>query len=123
VQYGFLWLLRRPMHAVFDTRRGTLTFEALFPGVDRSSAMAADLRALVASRSTRGQLAHKRLDLRRARVSCGVGNGGWSLSVHIRGGNHEYAVSRVLNLINDLVLRLQEAYPDYLVERFGMPTE
>jgi hypothetical protein len=123
VRYDFLWLLRRPMHAVFDPRRGTLRFEALFPDVDRSSGMIADLGALVASRSTRQQLPHKRVDRRRARVTCGVRDGHWSLAVHIRGANHGFAVSRVLNLINDLVLRLQEAYPDYLVERFGMSAE
>jgi hypothetical protein len=123
VRYDFLWLLRRPMHAVFDPRRGTLTFDSLFPGVDPKSALAADLGALVAARTARGQLAHKRVDRRRARVSCVVRHGHWSLTMHIRGANDEYAASRALNLINDLVLRLQEAYPEYLIERFGMSAE
>jgi hypothetical protein len=123
LNYHFLWLLRRPMHAVFDARRGALTFPALFPGVGASSAMAAGLTAVVASRSTRALPAHKRIDARRARVSCAVRNGAWSLAVQIRGANHQYAVRHALNLINELFLSLRQTYPDYLIERFGMSTE
>ena len=108
VEYQFLWLLRRPMHAVFDPRRGVLTFPALFPGAGATSAMAAELRALVAARSSADQPAHKRLDARRARVACAVRKGDWSLSVEIRGANHEYAVRHALNLINELFLALHD---------------
>jgi hypothetical protein len=123
VVYQFLWLLRRPMHAVFDTRRGALTFPALLPGVDGSSELASRLKAIVATRSKREQPAHKRLDARRARVSCAVRNGDWSLAVQIRGANHAYAVRNMLNLINELFLSLREKDPDYLIERFGMSSE
>ena len=40
-RYEFLWLLRRPMRAVFDARRGVLTFAPLFPGVQAGSALVA----------------------------------------------------------------------------------
>jgi hypothetical protein len=123
VDYQFLWLLRRPMTAVFEPRRGVLTFPALFPGVDASSAMVAGLRSLVAGRSRRDQPAHKRLDARRARVSCAVRKGDCSLAVQIRGANHEYAVRAVLNLANELFVSLHDEYPEYLIERFGLSTE
>ncbi len=123
VEYRFMWLLRRPMHAVFDPRRGMLTFATLFPGVDASSEMVAGLKALVASRSKTGQPAHKRIDARRARLSCATRKGDWSLSVQIRGANHEYAVRRALNLINELFVSLHDEYQDYLIERFGLSTE
>jgi hypothetical protein len=123
VEYRLLWLLRRPMHAVFDSKRGVLTFAALFPGVQASSDMVTGFRALVAARTARGQPAHKRLDARRARVSCAIRHGDWSLFVRIRGANHEYAVRKALNLINELFLSLHDAYPDYLIERFGLSTE
>jgi hypothetical protein len=111
------------MHAVFDARRSVLTFPVLFPEIDPRSSMAIELRAVVSSRSTRGEPAHKRVDARRARVSCTLRGGHWSLAVQIRGANHEYAVRKALNLINDLFVLLQERYPDYLAERFGMSTE
>jgi hypothetical protein len=123
VEYQFMWLLKRPMRAVFDTRRGVLAFPALFPGAGGEPTMALELKALVAGRTRRDQPAHKRIDARRARLASAVRQGDWSLAVEIRGANHEYAVRHALNLVNELFLVLHASYPDYLVEHFGMSTE
>jgi hypothetical protein len=122
VDYVFLWLLRRPMTATFDARRGVLVFPALFPAVT-TPAMAAELKDLVTQRSTRDQPAHKRIDGRRARFACALRKGTWSLTVTIRGANHDYAVRGALNLINELFLALHTGYPEYLVEHFGASSE
>ncbi len=111
------------MHATFDTARGVLGFPALFPAVEPGSPMARALDALVRSRTERGQPVHKRVDARRARLSSAVRKGHWGLTVEIRGANHRYAVQRALNLINELFLLLHEAYPEYLIERFGLSPE
>lgn len=85
--------------------------------------MARELRSMVLDRMTRAVPDHKRIDRRRARVDVRIPSGDLSLSVRIRGANHEYAVRRVLNLINDMFLLLHASYPDYLTERFGLSTE
>ena len=121
VEYQFLWLTRQPVRAVFDARGRSLRFPALLPGVDM--AVAAQLRSMVASRTRREQPAHKRLDARRARITSTVRNGDFSLIVEIRGANHEYAVTKALNVINELFLALHEGHPEYLAERFGISTE
>ena len=121
VEYRFLWLTRKPVRAMFEPRRGALRFPSLFPGIDRASA--AELRSIVTSRANRDQPAHKRLDSRRARITGTVRGGDFSLAVDIRGGNHAYAVSKALNLINECFLELHEGHPEYLVERFGISTE
>lgn len=118
-----MWLLKRPMRAVFDPRRGVLRFPGLFPAIDATSAMARELKTLVAGRTRNDQPAHKRIDARRARITSAVRLGDWSLAVEIRGANHEYAVRHALNLINELFLALHESYPEYLVAHFGMSTE
>lgn len=123
VAYDFHWLLRPPMRIHLDTRTGTLTAPSLFPGLARKSAMANALDAVVSERSARWQPPHKRLDGRRARLASGVRAGDWTLVVTIRGPNHAYVVRHTLNLINELFLLLQESYPEYLVERFGMSAE
>ena len=123
VEYQFMWLLRRPMHAAFDARRGVLAFPTLFPHVEARSPMAIDLKSLVGSRMRKDQPAHKRLDARRARITCAVRKGDWALAIEVRGANHAYAVRHVLNLINELFLALHASYPEYLVEHFGMSTE
>jgi hypothetical protein len=121
--FDFQWLLGRPMRAVFDARRGSLAFDALFPGLQRSSPAIRGLNAIVATRSSPRQPAHKRLDRRRADVSGAIKGGDWSLVVTVRGRNHAYAVRHALNLVNELFLFLHESYPDYLIERFGLSPE
>jgi hypothetical protein len=121
VEYQFFWLLRRPMRAHYDARRGVLAFPALFPGVEPG--MSAELKGLVAGRAARDQPAHKRLDARRARLASAVRKGDWSLMVTIRGANHDCAVRGALNLINELFLALHQSYPEYLVQHFGLSTE
>jgi hypothetical protein len=85
--------------------------------------MVAALRQIAAARSARHQPAHKRIDARRAVVSCRLSKGHVSVAIAIRGRNHVYAVQHVLNLINELFLELHETYPDYLIEQFGLSTE
>jgi hypothetical protein len=108
---------------VFDPARKTLTFRNLLPAVDRRSAMARDLAALVAGRSARQLPEHKRLDPRRARVSASIRRGEMSLIVTVRGAHHAYAAANALNLVNELFLLLHEQYPDYLIDHFGMSPE
>ena len=120
VDYEFHWLTRRLTRASFD-RRGVLTFPILLP--QASPAIVAAMRALVAARSTRGVPDHKRIDARRARLACAISKGDISVAMEIRGRNHHYAVSKILNLVNEMFVALHEAYPDYLVEHFGISQE
>lgn len=119
----FVWLLRRPMTMTFDPVRAVLQFPRLMPGVGRDPAIVADLETLIAERTGRGVPAHKRVDARRARLSSRVARGDLSMGIAVRGDNHEYALRRLLNLINELFLLLHETYPDYLVAEFGLSTE
>lgn len=121
IAYEFLWLTRRPMRATFDPTRRTLVFPALFPAVD--AAVAATLRSIAGTRTRRELPPHKRLDTRRARISSTTSRGDFGLRVDIRGGNHDYAVGRGLNLINELFVALHERHPEYLIEQFGVSAE
>ena len=120
VAYEFFWLTRKPMHATFD-RRGILSFPALLP--QAPPPIVREMKATVAARSTAAVPAHKRIDARRARLACTIRTGGVWLSVEVRGKNHDYAVSKTLNLVNDMFVALHEAYPDYLVQHFGISQE
>jgi hypothetical protein len=78
---------------------------------------------MVAERATRSVPDHKRVDARRARLTASITKGDFSLAIAIRGANHEYAVKRALNLINDLFVMLHERHPEYLIEQFGLSSE
>jgi hypothetical protein len=121
--YRFTWITRQPMSVIFDPKAGVISFPRLFPDATSRGAMVADLRALVAGRTARGLPAHKRIDLRRARLTTRLHAGSWDLAVTVRGSNHEYATRFAINMINELFLLLQERYPDYLVEQFGFSAE
>jgi hypothetical protein len=119
--YEFKWLSRKPVTAVFDARRRKLLFPILLPSIE--GAAADDVETLIASRSSRQVPEHKRLDARRARVITITRKGDLTLALEIRGNNHEYAVKRALNLINDVFLVLHESHPEYLVTQFGISAE
>ena len=121
VTYQFAWLTRRLVDAVFDPRTNKLTFPALLPALDKAAA--ADVAAVIGSLARRDTPTHKRLDARRARITGAIRRGAFTLSVGIRGANHEYAVKAALNLINEIFVTLQERHPGYLIEQFGMSTE
>ena len=121
IEYLFVWLTKKPMTAVFDPATKRLSFPSLLPHLDRDAA--ARMKAVVESRTARHQPEHKRVDARRGKISSAVRKGDFSLVVEIRGQNHDYAVSKALNVINELFVTLQEHHPEYLIERFGFSTE
>lgn len=120
VEYEFLWLTRRPIRAVFNSRASTLAFPALLPSLPADAAQ--EVKAIV-SRRGRGLPVHKRIDARKARVAGAMRGGAFSLTVTVKGDNHAYAASHVLNLINELFLALQASHPAYLIEKFGFSSE
>lgn len=122
-EYTFRWLAPGALTLSYDPARRVLTFRSLFPRLAGRSAIVKDLRALVGERSTRRVPAHKRLDARKARARCAVRGGNFVLTMTITGPNDAYAVSQLLNLVNDLFLVLHETYPDYLVDEFGLSAE
>jgi hypothetical protein len=107
----------------YDPARGTLAFKSLFPDVRVRSPLAVDLRRVVGERASRRVPPHKRLDPRRVRANGAVRRGSFALSMRMRAGDEAYAVSRLLNLVNDLFLVLQERYPEYLVAHLGLSPE
>ena len=122
-EYTFTWLMHRPFTLTFDPARRVLSLKNLFPHVGPRSAVARALRDIVAERSTRRVPAHKRLDGRHVKASCGIHRGHFSVTMRVRGDHETYAVRQLLHLVNELFLALHETYPDYLIAQFGLTGE
>jgi len=122
-EFTFTWLTRRPMSLSYDSRTSRLIIGNLFPHVNPRSEMVADLRHLIVERSSSELPVHKRLDRRKAQLTCTVRRGRFAVQLAVRGSSHAYAVRHLLNLVNELHLRLHEAYPEYLVAHFGVSPE
>lgn len=121
--FSFTWLTRKPMLLTFQPESGAIVFKDLLPRVGGNRALVADLKAIVDDHAGSAVPAHRRLDARRLRAACSVRGGNLTLSLQVRGRDHEYAVQRGLNLVNQLFLLLQASYPEYLIEQFGFSAE
>jgi len=121
--FRFTWLTRQPMTLAYDRASHRLDFRNLLPGVGGYPGLAARLKSILDDHATGAVPAHRRLDGRRARVTCAVRRGAFSLTLQVRGRHEAYAVQRGLNLVNQLFLLLHTDYPEYLVECFGFRSE
>jgi hypothetical protein len=122
-EHTFRWLMQRSFTLTHDPTTRELSFRKLFTHVSPRSAVAAALGHVVAERTTRRVPAHKRLDRRKAEALCAVNRGQFSLTMRVRGAHDAYAVQKLLAIVNDLYLELQERFPDYLIEQFGLSAE
>jgi hypothetical protein len=122
-QFQFVWLLHHRMELIVDTAKGVLRFKQLLPGVPANSDLYAELKEFIQQRHDRELPEHRRVDRRRAEVSCSNRGGFVSISLKVKNNQYAYAVNKIVNLIHELFLHLRNGYPDYLVENFDVPQE
>jgi hypothetical protein len=66
---------------------------------------------------------HRRIDRRRAEISCANRGGFVSISLKVKRNEYAYGVNRIVNLAHELFLHLKDAHPEYLAENFDVPLE
>jgi hypothetical protein len=121
--FKFVWLIRHEMELSVDTAKHVLRFKQLLPGIPVGSTMYAELKNFIQQRHDRELPEHRRIDRRRAEVSCANRGGFVSISLKVKNNQYAYGVNRIVNLVHELFLHLGEAYPEYLVEHFDVPQE
>ncbi len=122
-KFTFVWLINHQMELQADTAKQLLRFRQLLPGVPAKSAMYAELRRFIEQRHDRELPEHRRVDRRRAEVSCSNRAGVVSLTLKVKNNQYAYGVNRIVNLVHELFLHLRESHPEYLVENFDVPQE
>jgi hypothetical protein len=121
--FRFVWLMRRQMDLNVDTSKQMLRFRQLLPGVPAGSKMYAELKSFIRQRHDRELPDHRRIDRRRAEVSCTNRGGFVSVSLKVKNNQYAYGVNRVVNLVHELFIHLRDAYPEYMAENFDVPQE
>jgi hypothetical protein len=121
--FKFVWLIHHQMELSVDTAKHVLRFRRLLPCVPARSTMYAELKRFVHERHDPDLPAHRRIDRRRAEVSCSNRGGFVSLSLRVKNHQYAYGVNRIVNLVHELFVYLRNAFPDYLVENFDVPQE
>jgi hypothetical protein len=122
-RFRFVWLFRHEMELIVDPAREALRFKQLLPGIPASSAMYAELKGFVRQRHDQELPDHRRIDRKRAEVSCTNRGGSVSLSLKVKRNQYAYGVNRIVNLVHELFIYLRDSHPEYLLENFDVPQE
>ncbi len=122
-RFRFSWLGTEPLTLDYTPASGTFVFRALLPNVPARSALYSDLEAFVAGRASTRLPDHRRIDPRRARARCVAARKAVSLELVATRNFHDYGVNRVVNLVHEVFLYLQEHRPEYLWTNFAAPEE
>ena len=121
--FQFVWVVNHQMELSVDTARDELRFKRLLHNVPAKSELYGELKNFIQQRHNRELPEHRRIDRRRAEVSCTNREGFVFVSLKVKSNQYAYGVNRVVNLVHELFLYLREAHPEYLVENFDVPQE
>ena len=121
--FQFVWVVNHRMERSVDTTKRELRFKRLLPNVPAKSALYAELKSFIQQRHDRELPEHRRVDRKRAEVSCTNRGGFVSVSLKVKNNQYAYGVNRIVNLVHELFLHLRERRPEYLVENFDVPQE
>jgi len=121
--FRFWWLGDRQLEFSVDTGKSALTFKQLLPNVPSKSPMYLELRRFIKSRSDLDLPVHRRIDPRRAEVVCTNRNGSVSITLRVKKSQYAYGLNRLVNLVHELFVQLNDVHPDYMCENFDVPQE
>src|SRR5262245_54458263 len=122
-RFQFVWVVNHRMELSVDTAKHELRFRQILHNVPAKSALYAELKSFIQQRHDRELPEHRRVDRKRAEVSCSNRGGFVSVSLKVKNNQYAYGVNRIVNLAHELFLHLRERRPEYLVENFDVPQE
>jgi hypothetical protein len=122
-RFRFVWAVNHLMELSVDTEKHELRFNRLLPNIPAKSALYAELKSFIERRHDKELPEHRRIDRKRAEVSCSNQGGFVSVSLKVKNNQYAYGVKRIVNLAHELFLHLRERHPEYLMENFDVPQE
>jgi hypothetical protein len=122
IDYRFVWLTPRPVHAQFDARTNVLKLVELLPGVEPRSAMDKALREFLSGRFSTKLPPHRRLSKTLIReLKCVNRGGALSLSLALNGKQAGEATKQAVNLVSEIFQNfLAGPYHEYMVVNFDL---
>ena len=119
-----IWHRDRPFTLTVDTRRGVIHCPLVLPRVPAGSAMYRELRAFLKACQNADRPDHRRIDNRKARVTCANRGGDVSLTMTmtmtIGDANYEYGIRKFIHLIQEIYLVFLTEHFEYQVEAFDL---
>jgi len=121
--FTLVWLGDRRLEFGIDTNAGLLTFRHLLPNVPSKSEMYSELKRFLKSRSDSDLPKHRRIDAKRAKVVCVNRASNVSIALKVRKNQYAYGLNRLVNLVHEVFVQLNDSHPDYMCETFDVPQE
>jgi len=121
--FSFTWLVPHPLELTVDTKSGILKFKDLLPNVPGGSALHSDLKSFLHERCNGALPKHRRIDKARAELLCRNNAGKISIALKVKNNQYRYCLSRIVNLVHELFVHLNDAHVDYMRESFDAPQE
>ncbi len=120
--FQIVWHRGRVFELVFDASAGTLRLPALLTGVHADPTMYEELKDFIRSRQAGEVPDHRRLDARKLQIRTYNRGGDILLVLKTKDGDSEYAVRKLVHLINEIYLTFlaDGKYFDYMVETFNL---
>ena len=107
---------------ILDPPTGTLQLPLLLPNVPAGSTMYRAFKAFIQERHAETTPAHRRIDRKKARITCRNRAGAVALSLTVKDGDYEYGARKIIHLVQEvfLVFLTDGPYRDYVVELFNL---
>lgn len=121
--FTFVWVGDRQLEFAIDTEAGLLTFKRLLPNVPSRSELYSDLKRFLKSRCDVDVPKHRRIDANRAEVIWVNRASNVSITLRVRNNQYAYALNRLVNLVHEIFVQLNDSHPDYMCENFDVPQE
>jgi hypothetical protein len=116
--FEMVWHRGRRFEVTLDMRRGKLHCPVVLPQVP--AALWREFRAFVESVQDPELLEHRRIDRRKAVVTCANRGGNVSLTMIVTDGDYEYATRKCIHLIQEIYLGFLTEHFDYQVDVFEL---
>ena len=121
--FKFVWFGVRPLDLDIDTVKETITFKHLLPNVPPTSALYSDLKRFLKNRCEGDLPKHRRIDSKRAEVVWANRASTVSIALKVRNNQYAYGLNRLVNLVHEIFVQLNDSHPDYMCENFDVPQE
>ena len=123
VEFHFAWLYDQPFTLTYNAQRKSLALIDLLPNVETDSMMHKELKAFLKRRSDAGLPDHRRVDAARGVVTSRTRSGVVSVEMTVRGDEYQYATRKLIQVVHEVFLFLNEYWAEYMWKSFQLTME
>jgi hypothetical protein len=120
-EFRFIWMGHKPMR--LQWRAGAAIFKDVLPNAPTRGVMYRELREFLKERAAADLPDHRRVDPARLEILCQNRQSQVSVGLRIMGGTEEEAMRKLMLLMHELFLFLNDRWLDYMHEEFGASLE